>query len=104
MQFSPSIRCQASFRLGAVKLGETGPARALAVPRETDPCGHRINRNAMVEVTVGGPLGAGSLRGLMWEGAVRSVRLSGCRSFLLALSITKPDPDAGHARLLIQRT
>ena len=29
--------------------------------------------------------------------------LSGRRSFLLALSIAKLDPDAGHARLLIQR-
>lgn len=32
------------------------------------------------------------------------VRLSGCWSFLLSLSITKLDPDAGHARRLIQRT
>ena len=29
--------------------------------------------------------------------------LSDRRSFLLALSIAKLDPDAGHARLLIQR-
>jgi hypothetical protein len=35
---------------------------------------------------------------------IRSARLLGRRSFRLALSITKPDPDAGHARRLIERT
>ena len=37
-------------------------------------------------------------------GAPENEILAGCRSFPLALSIAKLDPDAGHARRLIQRT
>src|SRR5229473_1852756 len=76
------------------------PAGALTVPRETDPREHRIDRKATVEIREERSCAVEAASGLRGEGAIRLVRSLGRRSFLLALSITKLDPDAGHPRRL----
>src|SRR6266567_7758641 len=68
----------------------------------TDPpsIGSNARQRSRLEKNAPAVEAASGLRG---EGAIRLVRSLGSRSFLLALSITKLDPDAGHARRLMQR-
>src|SRR5216684_1250032 len=80
------------------------PGRSLdAAPGKRIPAsiGSTARQRSRLEKNAPAVEAASGLRG---EGAIRFVRSLGSRSFLLALSITKLDPDAGHPRRLIQRT
>src|SRR6266851_41098 len=104
MQFFPSIRCQAFVPFAWDGQGRRSrPAGALTMPpgNESPRVGSTARQRSRLEKNAPAVEAAAGLRG---EGAIRFVRSLGSRSFLLALSITKLDPDAGHPCRLIQRT
>ena len=104
-QFLPSIRCQALDPfVGDGPRPTKSPGPSLDGARQWNPRDHRIDGDARGEVRDERPCAdAASSRDAVKPPSNR-LDLSDRRSFLLALSIAKPDPDARHSRGLIQRT
>ena len=87
--------------VGSRPTKSSGPS--LDGARQTDPREHRIDGDARGEVRDERPWADAASSGDAVKPPSDRLDLSDRQSFLLALSIAKLDPDAGHARLLIQR-